>query len=509
MSDYRLRAFVLVGALAVAVSAFAQDELSKGDKRWMEEEVGAIITAQETATFQSINKDDRKLFKELFWARRDFNPTTSKNEFKDGYEDRVKAADDQFKMRGRNGSLTDMGQLFILLGGPDSTEHGRGASMDMPGAGTPGGPGEPHGEEPGARPEPDEGGGLGPDLRGGGAQMLTWVYNPRPELGLPDGLMATFRNQQNFGYRLINRDDIAESLDRVKQRLVQNPAVNYALDENGRLRKLDDRYDPNSPAKKILNALLETGETSSAIEFTVNPMFFRSTAGQIYIPMDFVLASELSSNDVTVFGTVENADGFPIYQFEEPAEFVKGKRGHLAYEMPIQLQPGLYTLYVGVLDGEQVHGTQIMDLEVPDYETGDLTLSSVLLFSEGNKTGEAMGAPGKAFMLGGYHFIPKKELVYTKADQISGVFNAYNYGVEGGNPNLLVQCVFSKDGVKKAQTKNDSFMLQTAEMALTIFDVPLNIPNFSEAGEYTLEITVTDEVNKKTLKKEISFVIQE
>ena len=44
-----------------------------------------------------------------------------------------------------------------------------------------------------------------------------------------------------------------------------NPAVNYALDESGRLRELDDRYDPNSVPKQLLGALQQTGETSSAI----------------------------------------------------------------------------------------------------------------------------------------------------------------------------------------------------------------------------------------------------
>src|SRR3972149_6472912 len=79
MSQNRLRVVAFASGLLVAgaaVAALAQEKLSKNDKNWVEKEVGALITAQEKATFEQINKDDRKLFKDLFWMRRDFNPET-------------------------------------------------------------------------------------------------------------------------------------------------------------------------------------------------------------------------------------------------------------------------------------------------------------------------------------------------------------------------------------------------------------------------------------------------
>src|SRR5262245_51793724 len=103
MSQIRLRvcalALGLVSVLALAASA-AEEKLSKSDKNWVEKEVGAIITAQEKTIFEEINKDDRKLFKDLFWIRRDFNPATPENEFQRDYEARVKTADEKFKGRG-------------------------------------------------------------------------------------------------------------------------------------------------------------------------------------------------------------------------------------------------------------------------------------------------------------------------------------------------------------------------------------------------------------------------
>lgn len=488
MFDKRLQALAVFSLIGFAAAGLAQDKLSGGDEKWMEKEVGPIITKQEISTFEGISKDDRKLFKELFWMRRDFNRTTQDNEFREDYEARVKAADQNFKASRTKGSESDMGKIFLLLGTPSKQQRGRvsntagpaGADAADPGGGgglpddVGGGP-----EGPGG-PEGEASEGFTRDLRGGNNPLITWIYDPNPQLGIPDGLNVVFRNQAQLGYRLANGNEIEERLERVKERLISNPGVNYARDENGRLNKPDDRYDPNSPAKLLLAALRETGETSSDIEFTLNPIFFRSTPGQVFIPIDVEIAGGVKDEDVTIFGSVENADGFEIYQFEEPAKIAKTEDGKHGYELPLQLAPGLYTVYVGLLSKSQLHGTTILDLEVPDYEAGGLTLSSMLVFSDAEQTGDAMAQFGNAFLLGGYHFTPKRERTYSTKDEFAVVFNAYNFAVEGDKPNMTVQVRFFKDGQGRGQTKEEPFMLQNEDMALTIYQIPLNIPNFKE-----------------------------
>lgn len=505
MSQNRLRVVALASGLLVAggaVAALAQEKLSKNDKNWVEKEVGALITAQEKATFEQINKDDRKLFKDLFWMRRDLDPATAENEFQRNYEARVKAADENFRGRGQKGSESDMGKIFLLLGPPNQQQGGvqaGGRPGPQPGA-DPGSGGEDPGSESGV-------GSLGGDE--GEAQTMTWVYDPNPDFGIPDGLSVSFRRQSEFGYRMVSSDELTKQLERVKERLVANPSVNYARDENGRLRKADMKFDPNSPAKLALKALQETGQTSEAIAFEVSPSFFRASGGQIYVPLDFVLGSGLNAAKAMVFGSVVTSDGITVFQFEETAEIATDAAGRQVWEMPLQVQPGAYKLYLGIMDEVgTTTGTKIVDLEVPDLSTTDLQLSSILMFSEGKQIGEAMGSPGRAFLLGGYHFTPKREMVYTSKDQLSGVFYAYNYGVEGDKPNLTVHLSFSKEGEGRGATKDEPFMLQAAEMALTIFDIPLSIPNFKEPGNYKVTVKVTDHVTKKTITQEIPFQVQ-
>jgi hypothetical protein len=338
---------------------------------------------------------------------------------------------------------------------------------------------------------------------------MTWVYDPNPDFGIPNGLSVQFRQQPGFGYRMVSTDELTKQLERVKERLVANPSVNYARDENGRLRKADMKFDPNSPAKLALKALQETGQTSEAIPFEVSPAFFRATGGQVYVPLDFILGQGLSSSKAMVFGSVVNSDGITVHQFEESAEIAKDPAGKQTWEMPLQVQPGAYKLYLGIMDeAGATTGTKIVDVVVPDLSTTELQLSSILMFAEGKQVGEAMGSPGRAFLLGGYHFTPKREMIYTTQDQLSGVFYAYNYGVAGDKPNLTVHLAFSRDGQARGATKEEPFMLQTPEMALTIFDIPLSIPNFKEPGNYKVTIKVTDQVTKKVITQDIPFQIQ-
>src|ERR1044072_5273296 len=59
-------------------------ELKKAYKAWLEKDVTYVITDEERKAFKKLATDDeRERFIEEFWRRRDHDPDTDENEFKE------------------------------------------------------------------------------------------------------------------------------------------------------------------------------------------------------------------------------------------------------------------------------------------------------------------------------------------------------------------------------------------------------------------------------------------
>lgn len=114
---------MILAALLFALSPLHQ-EWGKGPALW-------IMTSDEQRQWSQLTNDDEaEKFIALFWARRDPTPGTPANEFKDDFDQRVKAADEQFavydagtKLIGR-GAMSDRGRVLIVLGRPEGVAHG-------------------------------------------------------------------------------------------------------------------------------------------------------------------------------------------------------------------------------------------------------------------------------------------------------------------------------------------------------------------------------------------------
>lgn len=82
-----------------------------------------IITDRELDVFLHLQNDrDRDVFIQAFWNVRDPTPGTPQNEFKDEHYKRFKEANYRYKFgTAREGWMTDMAQIYIILGKPVST----------------------------------------------------------------------------------------------------------------------------------------------------------------------------------------------------------------------------------------------------------------------------------------------------------------------------------------------------------------------------------------------------
>ena len=90
-----------------------------------------ISTKDERNTFKKLDLTGKRQFLIEFWAKRDPNVNTKKNEFRDLYLSRVKYANEQFKGF-RDGWKTDRGRILLIYGEPDEIDRSPFSSETKP-----------------------------------------------------------------------------------------------------------------------------------------------------------------------------------------------------------------------------------------------------------------------------------------------------------------------------------------------------------------------------------------
>jgi GWxTD domain-containing protein len=104
-------------------------------KKWLNEDVRWIMTAQERSDFLKLaTADQRDKFVVNFWARRNPNPGHKENSFKEEHYRRMAYANQHFAAR-LPGWLTDRGRIYVVYGPPDWVDSHPEASTEYPFAG--------------------------------------------------------------------------------------------------------------------------------------------------------------------------------------------------------------------------------------------------------------------------------------------------------------------------------------------------------------------------------------
>src|SRR5262245_3644130 len=126
-------------------------------KKWLREDVLYIITDDERKVFQALTTPEEKdAFIEQFWSRRDPDPRTGNNEFKEEHYRRIAYANENF-FSGKDGWATDRGRIYITFGPPTHIEDNSGGVY---------------------RRRPEEGGGYTSTY-----SFQRWFYNEIPGVG--------------------------------------------------------------------------------------------------------------------------------------------------------------------------------------------------------------------------------------------------------------------------------------------------------------------------------------
>jgi GWxTD domain-containing protein len=123
---------ILIAAAAVGMAELPQPRLrlvtpdgqaraaeSSPYKHWLDGPVSYIISPRERKAFEKLTSDEeRDMFIQQFWERRNPNPGSGRNAFKEEFYRRVKYADAHFAV-GYPGWKSDRGHLYLLYGPPD------------------------------------------------------------------------------------------------------------------------------------------------------------------------------------------------------------------------------------------------------------------------------------------------------------------------------------------------------------------------------------------------------
>ncbi len=530
MRSARTAAVVLAAAVTILLAASGSsapearkkvDYLDKPIPEWREGPVRYIITKWEDNEYKSLKTEEaRARFIEEFWQRRDTTPDTPGNEFRAEFWKRVRDAD---RLYGENvakpGWRTDMGKIHILRGPPDDitrdfvAEGSRGTviwtyrnSGGIPGIG----PNvviafarDTTGEfRLSSEPTKDA------DVRQGGII----AYQP------PMGTTSMLKTQQ-----LLARER-AERLVNLSDPLIRaagGPVTSTPLDLYTELAKLQQ-----PPAEWEIQETITTQEFFGSVPMHARADFFRTTTSKTLV----ILTAGVKSSsvhyrrvgsrdvpDVVFYARILDLTGNDLVQsLEQDGDFVPaaenrgaGLDDDLVYQARVLLDPGSYKASLAVLDraGGRA-GTYTIPITVPGFDTGGLTLSSIMLarsIDQAPASGD--DGPGTApFVLGKLRVLPRLGQAFTQDDTLAFYYQVYNASADPatGKPDLDVDYGFytltPESSLDLGHVGFDDQQNEVHGYSLALKDWP--------AGPYMLRVTVTDKVAQASTTRDVVFQVR-
>lgn len=492
-------------------------ELKDVYKKWINNDVPYIITKEEKKTFLMLQTDEeRENFIENFWRRRDPNPDTEENEFREEYYERIAYSNEHFTS-GIPGWRTDRGRIYITWGKPDSVEsHPSGGAYDRP------------------------------SYEGGGSTTTypfeTWFYRHLDNVG--DGIEIEFVDPTGTGEYRIARDPYEKDalrnvpgagLTTAEQLGLANQAdrVNGTLSGNymrqqdmpfERLRVITDLNRPPVVKFSDLQASLTDSPVidNNPLDFDVRVDFFRQSEDRVIATftvqadnkeLAFKDSGGLQSATLNVFGRVTAVSGKRSGIFEDSItasstaeELANTKDRKSVYQKAIALTPGTYKVDVVVRDVTSGNkGIRNLGFTVPRYDDKKLSTSSLILASKLRSTSES--DIGQSFVIGNAKVIPNLTGVFKKGQEVGVYLQVYNAGIDQTTlrPAVDVEYVLTRSGKEVLRQKEDWGGLSDSGQRLTLARLlpTANIP----LGDYEIKILTKDLVSGQIIENKDKFSV--
>jgi GWxTD domain-containing protein len=507
-------------------------ELKGVYKKWVDEDVRWIITDQELQAFKSLSNDEeRDQFIENFWLRRNPNPDSPENEFREEHYARIAYSNDHFAA-GKPGWRTDRGHIYIAYGKPDNIDsHPSGGSYDRP---------------------MEEGGGSTSTF-----PFEIWHYRYLEGIGdnvdiefvdtcmCGDYHMTIDRSEKDAlkhvpgaGQTLYEQSGQSKQADRFSGGLEQLGAGPMSSANQSKQFDRLDRYAKLMAPPEIKFKDLESFMTTSKILtgppflFDVRTDYVKVTNDTILVPVTLQIRNQditftnkdgVAMGTVNILGRVSNLNHKAIQTFEDtvsvqvPSELLARKRADQSvYWKSLPLRPGLYKVDIVIKDVNNPDhiGRWQRSLNVPAYDDDRLASSSLILASSMERVPSKDIGAGN-FIIGDTHITPRVPtgigvpVTFHRGQNLNFWMQVYNLGIDEKSKQngATIEYEILDVGTNKAVLETQELTSKTNPNADQV-TIEKSLPLASlQPGKYQVNIKVNDGITKQQIAESAPFIV--
>jgi len=499
----RFLAVATLAAIAAAPAFAALDKYKAWDKS---PEFVYYATDDEKKAWKDVASDaDAEKFVALFWARRDPDIKSPRNEFKERFELLVKLADERFPLPGRRGALTERGRVLILLG-PPRTIVPRDVS-------------ERAGSER-----------AGTDVAVAGNRVIqySFVYEDK---WLPAGTdlkkieVVVEVDQVRNTETIINRNTYAPLEKKVVATALVHPELKeppvYRTKEQAEAEQ-KAAADAATEAQKgpaltpaVRTALEDALGKTAPGPLTVMPIAFRDGATRLMLQIT-VPASAIAAPETTKLAVlVRDKEGKDAARLEEGAAFEKSKNDLFA-NRSVALLPGDYDAAAALVDASgAVVAAGRRSVTVTPVPTEFAASPLLIAYNDLEADPKKIDAP---FAFSGRRFVARPDGKFDAKDGLTYAIRIYNPTVDPATKTAFIKRTLKvkpKNGSAIEVPGGDEKPTPVPELkdkGTLIIDlagaiVDENLGDYFRAGEFELRITVTDQHSGKKIDASVPFTL--
>jgi GWxTD domain-containing protein len=506
-------------------------ELSKEESDWLNKDVRWIISDDERKAFMQLsNAEEREQFIEAFWQRRNPDPDSEGNEFKDEHYRRIEYANEHFA-EGKPGWMSDRGRIYIVFGPADEIEaHPSGGTYERP---------------------MEEGGGSTSTfpfedwryrhIDGIGEQVIIefvddcqcGAYEMTMDRSKKDALL----NVPGAGLTQYEEMGMASKADRFSnsglERLGAGPFTsNLQTKEFDRLEQFA-KLNQAQPVKfKDLEEVVRSKVTYNLMPFDVRTDFVRITSDTVLVPITIQIKNrDITFNEkdgvqhgiVNIFGRITTLTGKTAQTFEEtvkadvPAELLpREAENSKIYWKAVPLRQGRYRLDVVVKDvnGDRM-GTWSRSVVVPTFDDDKLANSSLIVADEVQPVPTSSIGSGM-FVIGTTKVRPRvasadgKPVMFKRGQKVNFWMQVYNLTVD--EKTHKPSATFEYDIVNATTNKPVVHVQESSEKMGNVGEQVTLQKTVAAAsldpGVYRIQIKVNDNISKQTLDPSATFAVE-